>query len=61
MPVKVYDDNFNETLHSSVIGKAINQTGEVATQFWLKHFERKCKHQNTQTLTMDQILSEYTT
>ena len=31
MPVKVYDDNFNETLQSSVIGKAINQTGEVAT------------------------------
>ena len=44
MPVKVYEDSFNETLQNSVISKAINQTGNVATQFWLKHFEKKCKH-----------------
>ena len=58
MPAKIFADSFNETLHRKVIGKAIDQTGEVATSFWLGHFGRRAKHQSTQTLSIEELLAE---
>ena len=61
MPAKIFADTFNETLHKEVIGKAIDATGEVATAFWLGHFERKLKHQGSQTLSVEELLAEVAT
>ena len=56
MPAKVFAKSFNEVLQEKVIGKAVNKTGEVATSFWLSHFERRLRNQSTQTISMEELL-----
>ena len=56
MPAKIFADDFEKTLKNEVISKTVEETGDTATKFWLGHFERKKRNQETQTISMQEIL-----
>ena len=56
MPAKIFADDFEKTLKNEVITKTVEETGDTATKFWLGYFEKKKRNQETQTISMQEIL-----
>ena len=57
MPAKIFETEFDRA-KDKVISKTVEEAGGIATKFWLSHFEKKMRNQETQTISMDEIMQD---
>jgi len=59
MPIKAYNEGFDQTLEKEVIEKSVTRTSQIATDFLMKQFNKTMVSQGTQSPTCDDIFHSY--
>ena len=59
MTTKAFADSFAADLREKVIEKSIDWTGNVATEFIEKTFQREMRNQGSQSMSIDELFVDY--
>ena len=59
MTTKAFADSFAADLREKVIERSIDWTGDVATEFIEKTFQREMRNQGSQSMSIDELFVDY--